>query len=175
MLRTSILRAIQAGKCVRMASSGGKDLPATRYHEAKRVEVDEILEKTPEKTPVKVSADETMDISGVPLEHIETRTARIFKPAKEATQTPWGNTLAWRIELDNRQRWENPLMGWSSTGDPLSNISMNMKFASKEDAVAFCEKNRWDYDIEEPNARQIKPKNYGQNYSWNKRSRIGTK
>ena len=33
-----------------------------------------------------------MDIGGIPLEHQEERVARIFRPAREATQTPWNNT-----------------------------------------------------------------------------------
>ena len=44
------------------------------------------------KAPVAVSTDETMDIGGVPLEHQEERVARIFRPTREATQTPWNNT-----------------------------------------------------------------------------------
>ncbi|VDP10680.1 unnamed protein product [Heligmosomoides polygyrus] len=79
------------------------------------------------------------------------------------------------IELENRQRWENPLIGWCSTGDPLSNISMNLKFASKEDAIAFCEKNKWTYEVEKEQVRHITPKSYGSNFSWNKKTRISTK
>ena len=52
----------------------------------------------------------------------------------------------WKIEFDTRERWENNLMGWSSSGDPLSN--MQLDFATKEEAVAFAEKNSWDYVLE---------------------------
>ena len=54
----------------------------------------------------------------------------------------------WKIEFDNRERWENNLMGWASSADPLSN--MEVEFASKEDAVKFVEKNGWDYWVENP-------------------------
>ncbi|CAI5437679.1 unnamed protein product [Caenorhabditis angaria] len=176
MLRTSVSRCFQATNTALRSFSSGKDnLPVTRSHEAKKIDVNDILETKSPKVPVNVSSDETMDIGGVPSAHQEARTARIFRPAREATQSPWGNTKLWRIELDNRQRWENPLMGWSGTADPLSNVSMDLKFATKEDAIAFCEKNRWEFDIEEPHERQIKPKNYGQNFAWNRRTRIGTK
>ncbi|CAB3407900.1 unnamed protein product [Caenorhabditis bovis] len=174
MLRSGVSRCLQAGQSFRFFASG-KDLPITKTHDAKKIELGDILEKKTPKTPVTVTVDETMDIAGVPLEHQEERTARIFKAAREATQSAWGNTKLWRVELDNRQRWENPLMGWSGTADPLSNVSMDLKFATKEDAIAFCEKNRWNFDVEEPHARQIKPKNYGQNFAWNRRTRIGTK
>jgi NADH dehydrogenase (ubiquinone) Fe-S protein 4 len=42
------------------------------------------------------------------------RRARIFRPARDAPQSGWNNTKQWKIELDNRERWVNPLIGWSS-------------------------------------------------------------
>ncbi|CAI4226686.1 unnamed protein product [Auanema sp. JU1783] len=175
MLKSSFSLACRQAVFVRSLSSSGKDLPQTRLHDAKRKELNSILEAPAPKVPITINAEETMEIAGVPLEHQEERVARIFRPAREATQTPWNNTKAWRIELDNRARFENPLMGWSGTADPLSNVGMHMKFASKEEAIAFCEKNRWTFEIEEVHERQIKPKNYGINFSWNKKGRISTK
>lgn len=55
-----------------------------------------------------------MEISGVPEEHQTPRRVRIFKPAREATQSGWNNTKKWKIEVDNRERWENPLIGWAA-------------------------------------------------------------
>ncbi|KAL8203894.1 UNVERIFIED_CONTAM: NADH dehydrogenase Fe-S protein subunit 4 ndufs4 [Gekko kuhli] len=52
------------------------------------------------------------------------------------------NTKKWKMEFDTRERWENPLMGWASTADPLSNLFLT--FATKEDAIAFAEKNGLD-------------------------------
>ncbi|XGW20338.1 hypothetical protein V3C99_003835 [Haemonchus contortus] len=155
--------------------TSGKDLPVPRLHDAKRKDVEDILQPTFPKVPVTVTGDEAAEIGGRPAEHTEERTVRIFRAAREATQAPWGNTKAWRIEFDNRQRWENPLMGWSSSGDPLSNLSMNLKFASKEDAIEFCEKNRWPYEIEKEHERKILPKNYGSNFAWSKKTRVSTK
>ena len=37
-------------------------------------------------------------------------------------------------------------MGWSSTADPLSNTQLD--FANKEEAIAFAEKNKWNYILE---------------------------
>lgn len=53
-------------------------------------------------------------ISGVPEEHIKTRRVRIYMPPKNAMQSGTDNINMWQIEFDNRQRWENPLMGWCS-------------------------------------------------------------
>ncbi|CAD5118557.1 DgyrCDS7245 [Dimorphilus gyrociliatus] len=124
----------------------------------------------------KITINNTEDISvisGVPEEHIKERRVRIFVPPKNAMQSGTHGSKTWRLEFDTRERWENPLMGWSSTGDPLSNT--HVEFSSKEDAAAFCEKNGWKYQIDERNWLQTRPKSYGANFSWNKRTRIGSK
>ena len=73
-------------------------------------------------------------VSGVPEEHVKERFVRIFRPAKNAMQSGTAGVRRWKIEFDTRERWENNLMGWASSGDPLSN--MQVDFASKEDAIA---------------------------------------
>uniref|UniRef100_A0A493TH28 NADH dehydrogenase [ubiquinone] iron-sulfur protein 4, mitochondrial n=2 Tax=Anas platyrhynchos TaxID=8839 RepID=A0A493TH28_ANAPP len=123
-----------------------------------------------------ITVDEKLDITsltGVPDEHIKTRKVHIFVPARNAMQAGVNNTKKWKMEFDNRERWENPLMGWASTADPLSN--MVLTFATKEDAIAFAEKNGWNYDIEEKKVPKPKSKSYGANFSWNKRTRVSTK
>nr|KAG5693144.1 hypothetical protein BaRGS_025503 [Batillaria attramentaria] len=98
---------------------------------------------------------------------------RIFIPARNAMQSGSYGMRRWKIEFDVRERWENPLMGWTSTGDPLSN--MEVTFSTKEDAMAFCEKNGWDFFIEEPKKPTFKKKSYGANFSWDKKTRVSTK
>ncbi|CAJ0593402.1 unnamed protein product [Cylicocyclus nassatus] len=180
MIRSFIPVAVRRLQ-VRTLASGqdgvpGKDnLPVVRLHDAKRKEVDEILQPSVPKVPVPVVNDEAADIGGRPPEHTEERTVLIYRAARESTQAAWNNTKAWHIEVDNRQRWENPLIGWASSGDPLSNIAMSLKFASKEDAIDFCKKNRWNYEVEKEHNRVISPKSYGWNFAWNKRTRVSTK
>lgn len=53
--------------------------------------------------------------SGVPEEHIKPRTVRIYCPAKNAMQSGTNNINHWQIDFDTRERWENSLMGWTST------------------------------------------------------------
>ncbi|XP_041884301.1 NADH dehydrogenase [ubiquinone] iron-sulfur protein 4, mitochondrial [Corvus kubaryi] len=123
-----------------------------------------------------ITVDEKLDITtltGVPDEHIKTRKVHIFVPARNAMQSGLNNTKKWKMEFDNRERWENPLMGWASTADPLSN--MVLTFSTKEDAIAFAEKNGWSYDVEEKKIPKPKSKSYGANFSWNKRTRVSTK
>ncbi|KAF7639161.1 hypothetical protein Mgra_00001394 [Meloidogyne graminicola] len=147
--------------------------------ESSAKEVSDLLgerHKLPEVVQVEADSNkEVMEIGGVPEEHREGRRVVIYRPARNAMQSGWNNVVAWKIELDNRERWENPNIGWCSNGDPLSNIAMQLSFASKEDAINFCEKNRWTYEIDDPQERKILPKAYGSNFHWSKRTRVSTK
>lgn len=62
-----------------------------------------------------LSCQDITTVTGVPEEHIKTRKVRIFVPARNAMQSGVKNTHKWKIDFDTRERWENPLMGWSST------------------------------------------------------------
>ncbi|CAG9766383.1 unnamed protein product [Ceutorhynchus assimilis] len=113
-------------------------------------------------------------ISGVPEDQVKTRKVRIYEPAKNCMQSGTNNIGHWEMDFDTKERWENPLMGWCSTGDPLSN--MKVQFANKEEAVEYCEKNGWDWYIQESKLdKPFKPKSYGVNFAWNKRTRVSTK
>lgn len=59
--------------------------------------------------------DDVSVVSGVPQEHIKDRFVRIYVPTKNAMQSGTHKTKKWKMEFDNRERWENPLMGWTST------------------------------------------------------------
>merc|ERR1712203_1327740 len=100
------------------------------------------------------------------------RYVRVYRPAKNAMQSGTAGVRRWRLEFETRERWENNLMGWASTGDPLSNMIVD--FATKEEAVAFVEKNGWDYWVEDPKERAPKVKSYALNFSWNRRTRKST-
>ncbi|KAK7584285.1 hypothetical protein V9T40_005248 [Parthenolecanium corni] len=113
------------------------------------------------------------EVSGVPLEHIKERTVRVAKASKNAMQSGTENTHEWIVSFDNRQRWENDLMGWASSGDPLSNMKLN--FPSKEQAIAYCEKYTYNYYVVDEKPVAPKKKSYASNFSWNKRTRVSTK
>uniref|UniRef100_W5MJ76 NADH dehydrogenase [ubiquinone] iron-sulfur protein 4, mitochondrial n=1 Tax=Lepisosteus oculatus TaxID=7918 RepID=W5MJ76_LEPOC len=125
--RVSLLNVITKSllNSTRSASTSGWRLAQNPAQDTQLITVDEKLDITP--------------LTGVPEEHIKTRKVRICVPARNAMQSGANNTWKWRLEFDTRERWENPLMGWASTADPLSN--MVLSFSSKEDAIAFAEKN----------------------------------
>jgi len=66
------------------------------------------------------------------------------------------------------QKWENPLMGWTSSADPMSTIGqMQMKFKTKEQAVAFATAQGWKYEVKEPKPMVTgrRTKAYADNFS----------
>ncbi|XP_078075549.1 NADH dehydrogenase [ubiquinone] iron-sulfur protein 4, mitochondrial [Mustelus asterias] len=134
------------------------------------------LAKTQTQDTQLITVDEKWDISpvtGVPEVQVKTRKVRIFVPARNTMQAGANNTKLWKMGFDTRERWENPLMGWASTADPLSNIELS--FTTKEDAIAFVEKNGWSYEVEEKKVKVPRPKSYGANFAWNRRTRVSTK
>ncbi|KAL8927344.1 MAG: hypothetical protein Q9172_001423 [Xanthocarpia lactea] len=103
-------------------------------------------------------------LSGAPVD-LQARTARIYRPAKTATQSGDWHGHQWRMDWDILQkghRWENPLMGWQSTADALHCLHLNFK--SKEDAIQFALKQGYEYFVQEPNERRIVPKAYANNF-----------
>ncbi|EFZ01504.1 hypothetical protein MHUMG1_02524 [Metarhizium humberi] len=116
-------------------------------------------------------------LSGAPME-LQARTVRIYKEAKPATQSGDFRTERWRMDWDilpKGHRWENPLMGWQSSGDFMQGTHVNFK--SKEDAIHFAEKQGYEYFVQEPNSRKFTPKAYANNflYSPKKLKHIRTK
>lgn len=94
--------------------------------DTKLVIADEVERREREKQAGTIAVPTKADlstISGIPEEHVKERRVHIFLPAKNGMQSGTDNLDHWSIEFDNRERWENPLMGWSSTGDPRSNMS----------------------------------------------------
>eukprot|EP00835_Amoeboradix_gromovi_P006388 NODE_739_length_4684_cov_0.601091.p3 type:complete len:131 gc:universal NODE_739_length_4684_cov_0.601091:1811-1419(-) len=90
------------------------------------------------------------------------RTALIYRPTKSAMQSGSEGTSNWRIKWDTEDTFENPLMGWNSSVDPLQ--AMRIKFESKDKAKSFCEKNGWNYEVQEPKEKKWKMKSYADNF-----------
>lgn len=71
--------------------------------------------------------------------------------------------MDWDI-LPKGHRWENPLMGWQSSGDMMQGT--RIFFDSKEDAIRFAEKQGYEYFVQEPQTRAFTPKAYANNFSY---------
>ncbi|CAF2879361.1 unnamed protein product [Rotaria sp. Silwood2] len=112
-------------------------------------------------------------LSGVPRDMFKERRCRIFVSARNAMQSGTNNTKKWKVEWDTKERWENPLMGWASSSDPHSSVMV--EFASKEDAIIYCERMGYKYEVTESTPTPHFKKTYGANFSWNKKTRVTTK
>ncbi|KAI9633428.1 ETC complex I subunit conserved region-domain-containing protein [Dioszegia hungarica] len=113
------------------------------------------------ETPSQITADVVSDAPA----SLRYRTARIYKPTKTTMQSAKGKTRRWLIDWDVLQgagRWENPLMGWASSGDYMQGTQMS--FPTKEEAIAFAEKQGWEYQVQTPHEPKIPAKNYANNY-----------
>jgi hypothetical protein len=99
----------------------------------------------------------------------KTMSARIYMPARTATQSGTARTKVWVLEFDPEMPREvEPLMGWTSSGDMKSQI--RLRFGSKEEAIAYAERNGLAYRVEEPLPATRKIQSYSDNF---KSSRLG--
>lgn len=90
---------------------------------------------------------------------------KIYKPVKNAMQSGRANTAKWVLEYEPESpRRPEPLMGWTSANDTLNQVQM--KFESKDAAIAFAESRGWEYAVSEPHVRKMKPRNYIDNFKY---------
>ena len=72
------------------------------------------------------------------------------------------NTKKWLIEFDTLNKGINPLMGWETSKDTMSEVKL--EFSSKERAINFAKKNSIDYYVIEPQKRKVIKKSYTDNF-----------
>ena len=88
--------------------------------------------------------------------------AKIYKPTKTAMQSGRGKTKDWILEFDTKDTSINPLMGWESSDDTMSEVKL--KFSTKEQAINYAKKYNIDYYIIEPEKNKIIKKSYTDNF-----------
>ena len=89
--------------------------------------------------------------------------AKIYKPAKTTMQSGLGKNNKWIIEYVTKNPGINPLMGWESSTDTLSELKL--EFSTKESAINYAKKNKIIFEIIEPKERKIFKKSYSDNFS----------
>ena len=94
-------------------------------------------------------------------------TARIYRPSRTATQSGNARTKLWVLVFaPAAPRQIDPLMGWTSSRD--MNSQVRLKFATKDEAVAYASKNGLSYRIEEPAPVSRKILSYSDNFKSNR-------
>ena len=66
--------------------------------------------------------------------------AKIFSPNKSAMQSGLNKTGKWFLEFETNNPTKNPLMGWESSNDTLTEIKL--EFSSKESAIDYAKKKK---------------------------------
>ena len=77
-------------------------------------------------------------------------------------QSGLGKTDKWILEFETKDPTNNPLMGWESSSDTLSEL--RLEFSSKDLAVNYAKKKKIEYEIIEPRKRKIVKKSYADNF-----------
>ena len=88
--------------------------------------------------------------------------AKIYKPTKTAMQSGNRNTKNWLLEFDTLNTGIDPLMGWETSKDTMSEV--RLEFSTKEQAINYAKKNNINYYIIEPQKRKIIKKSYTDNF-----------
>ena len=87
--------------------------------------------------------------------------AIIYIPNKNPMQSGLSKNK-WILEYKSNNPTKNPLMGWESSTDTLTEIKL--EFSSKELAINYANKKRIDFELIEPKKRKIVKKSYADNF-----------
>ena len=72
------------------------------------------------------------------------------------------NTKNWLLEFDTLNTGINPLTGWESSVDTMSEVKL--EFSSMDDAINYAKKDNIDFYLVEPQKRKIIKKSYADNF-----------
>ncbi len=76
------------------------------------------------------------------------------------------NSKSWLLKFDTLNTGINPLMGWQTSKDTMSEVKL--EFSTKEQAIFYAKKNNIDFYIAEPEKSKIIKKSYSDNFLKNK-------
>jgi len=88
--------------------------------------------------------------------------AKIYIPNKSPMQSGLGKTDKWILEFETKDPINNPLMGWESSSDTLTEL--RLEFSTRELAINYAKKKKIDYEIIEPKKRKTTIKSYADNF-----------
>ncbi len=91
--------------------------------------------------------------------------ARIYRHPKTAMQSGMAGTHEWMLDYEPGEApHADPMMGWSGSTD--TRAQLHLKFPTRDEAVAYAEKNGLLFDLELPHYRKMKPKAYADNFKF---------
>lgn len=120
----------------------------------------------PRKKRGAVKSRETLASNVLALYYRFMKTARIYKPAKNAMQSGQGNTKDWILEFDPSYKFVEPLMGWVGTKDTTGQVRLS--FPTQDAAIEYATKHHIPFKHWEPKKPVFKPKSYAANFAFNR-------
>ncbi len=88
--------------------------------------------------------------------------AKIYIPNKSPMQSGLGKINKWILEYETKDPTNNPLMGWESSSDTLTEVKL--EFSSKKLAINYAKKKKINFEIIEPKKRKTVKKSYADNF-----------
>jgi hypothetical protein len=88
--------------------------------------------------------------------------AKIYIPTKNSMQSGCGKTNKWILEFEIENSGINPLMGWETSTNTLSEL--RLEFSTKKLAVEYAKKKKINFEIIEPQKRKTVKKSYADNF-----------
>ena len=88
--------------------------------------------------------------------------AIIYIPNKNPMQSGTAKSIKWILEFITKDPTKNPLMGWESSSDTLTELKL--EFSSKELAINYAKKKKIDFELIEPKKRKTIKKSYADNF-----------
>ena len=71
-------------------------------------------------------------------------------------------SINWLLEFDTLDTGINPLMGWETSNDTMSEVKL--EFSSKDQAINYAKKNNIDYYVIDPQKSKLIKKSYIDNF-----------
>lgn len=97
--------------------------------------------------------------------------ARIYQPSRSAMQSGQAKTRFWLLEfVPADARVIDPLMGWTGSDDMASQVQL--RFETREEAVAYAERHGIPYQVADPKKRGhiLRQNGYGDNFANGRRA-----
>ena len=88
--------------------------------------------------------------------------AKIYIPNKSPMQSGLGKSKKWILEFQTENPTNNPLMGWESSSNTLSELKLF--FDTKDQAIEYANKNKIEFILIENNQRSFVKKSYTDNF-----------
>ena len=89
--------------------------------------------------------------------------ARIYQPAKTATQSGRAKTRRWVLEMEPKSpKAADPLCGWIGSDDTEQQVQLH--FPTKDAAIAYARRQGIEFRVHEPHTRVVRPKSYADNF-----------